>query len=140
LGCYSDLERAGCVLVSPEQQQAALSLQGRTSPEERIYSGNLRHDIIFVNDVGFYYIAGRLPGTRYHELHPGVANTLPVQQEIARNLNDRQVKWAVLVDIWISNEPNASSQSSGVFYLDQRLREEFEPVTQYGIYQLWRRK
>jgi hypothetical protein len=75
--------------------------------------GNQRHDILFVNDAGFYYLAARPSATRYSELHPGVANTLPVQQEIAGELEAKQVKYLVLVDIWLSNEPNGSSKSTG---------------------------
>jgi hypothetical protein len=139
-GCYSELEKAACVVVAPDQQQAAQYIQANSAPGDRIYSGNTRHDSVFVNDVGFYYLADRLPGTRYHELHPGSATTLAVQEEIAQNLTDHQVEWAVLADIWQSNEPNDSRLSSSVYFLDQYLSAGYQPANQYGMYQIWRKK
>jgi len=135
-GCYSHLEIAGCVSLGKDEEQAAAFIQANTQPSDLIFVGNQKHDRIFVNDIGLYYLADRLSGTRYHELYPGVATTLPVQTEIASEISANQVKWVVLVKIWDSNEPNGSALSSGVTYLDDYLRANFVPVAEFGIYQI----
>lgn len=137
--CRSKLPRASCTAVSGNQEKAVGYIQARTQENEPIFVGNQRHDILFVNDVGFYYLAARLSATRYSELHPGVANTLPYQQEIASELEAQKTNYLVLVDIWLSNEPNGSSKSTGVVYLDQYIRENYLRVAEFGEYQIWER-
>lgn len=137
--CRTQLARASCVMVSPNEEQAVHFIQAYTQENEPIFVGNQRHDILFVNDVGFYFLAGRPSATRYSELHPGVANTLPVQQEIANELEMKQVNFLVLVDIWLSTEPNGSSKSTGVVYLDNYIRKQYYEFAEFGEYQIWRR-
>lgn len=138
-GCYSSIKIAGCVSLGQDEEQAAEFLQANTGPSEPIFVGNQKHDRIFVNDIGLYYLAGRESGTRYHELYPGVATTLPVQTEIALEIGLKDVKWIALVKIWDSNEPNKSALSSGVTYLDDYLRAHYLPVTEFGNYQILKR-
>ncbi|MBE3143653.1 MAG: hypothetical protein IMZ61_06995, partial [Planctomycetes bacterium] len=135
-GCYSQLKIAGCVSLGKDEEQAAEFLQANTQPSEPIFVGNQKHDRIFVSDIGLYYLAGRQSGTRYHELYPGVATTLPVQTEIASEIGLKDVIWVVLVKMWDSNEPNGSALSSGVTYLDDYLRTHYQPVTEFGNYQI----
>jgi len=138
--CGSQLARASCALTSSNEERAVRYIQTHTAENEPIFVGNQRHDILFVNDAGFYYLAARPGATRYSELHPGVANTLPVQEEIAGELEVKKVKLLVLVDIWLSNEPNGSSKSTGVVYLDQYIRKNYTRVAQFGEYQIWERR
>lgn len=138
--CRTQLVRASCVTVSPNEEKAVQFIQAYTKPNEPIYVGNQRHDIVFVNDAGFYFLAARPSATRYSELHPGVANTLPVQQEIANELETKKVNMLVLVDIWLSTEPNGSSRSTGVVFLDDYIREHYFIITIYGEYQIWERR
>jgi hypothetical protein len=138
-GCYSQVERAGCAFISENQQRAVLYVRSQTRPGEAIYLGNTRHDVVFVNDAGFYFLADRPPATRYSELHPGVATTQPVQQEIVAEIGANKVKFLVLVDMWVSNEPNESGVSSGVTVLDRYIRSHFSRVTGFGEYQVWQR-
>jgi hypothetical protein len=138
--CYSRLARASCAALSENQQQAVETVWRYTRAADPIYVGNTRHDDIFVSDVGFYFLAGRPSATRYGELHPGVANTLPVQLEMIQELESRQVPILVLMDIPKSNEPNASAQSSGVHDLDRYIRVNYAVVAQYGEYTVWQRR
>ena len=48
-----------------------------------------------MNDIAFYFLADRPSVTKYHELHPGLANTLPVQQAMIAELVDQEVTWIV---------------------------------------------
>ena len=137
--CRSQLPRASCAPVNGNEEKTVRYIQAHIQENEPIFVGNQRHDILFVNDAGFYYLAARPSATRYSELHPGVANTLPVQQEIASELEAKQVKYLVLVDIWLSNEPNGSSKSTGVVFLDSYIRKNYRRVSGFGEYQIWER-
>lgn len=134
--CHSDLTRAGCIPVNEDQARTAKHLSGLTSPDERIFVGNQRHDRIFVNDMLVYFLAGRRPATFYGELYPGVATTLEVQRQIAAEIDAAMVQCIVLVELASPGEPNTSSVSSGVTYLDEYLKARFEPVARFGDYQI----
>jgi hypothetical protein len=139
LVCYSELPRAGCVPVSHDQERVVDYLRAHTDPGETIFIGNSRHDLIFVNDMLLYFLADRGSPTRYTELHPGLATTLPVQQVIANDLAEKDVRWVVMMQGWVSQEPNASSISSGVTFLDEYIREHYRQEVAFGSYQIWRR-
>lgn len=138
LACHSGVERASCAVLSPYQEQAIQFVRAVTAPDEPIFVGNHRHDLIFLNDVAFYFLAGRPCPTAYHELHPGVATTLPVQQTIARDIEGRGVKWIVLFEWPAPSEPNESAVSSGVRYLDRWIRAHYQPAVLFGNYSVWR--
>lgn len=135
--CHSRTERARCIAVSSDQEKAVAFIRAHTGPDDPIFVGNARHDLIFINDVAFYFLAGRPCPTAYHELHPGVATTLTVQQEIARDIERQQVEWIVLVQWPVPSEPNDSSVSSGVRYLDDWIRAHYVPVREFGEYTVW---
>ncbi len=137
--CYSQLPRAGCVLVNHDVERVAQYLQANTRVNEYVFVGNSRHDLIFVNDLLIHFLADRPSPTRYTELHPGLATTLPVQEAIANELAEKDVQWVVIMHGWESQEPNASSISSGVTFLDDYLRERYMPDTTFESYQVWRR-
>lgn len=137
--CYSQDPRAGCVMLDRNQARTAEYIRSQTRPDEYVFVGNTRHDQIFINDLMLYFLINRPIPTRYTELHPGLATTLPVQQTIAAELADHDVRWIVLVAGWESHEPNASSISSGITYLDNAIRQRYRPVTSFGNYQVWRR-
>jgi hypothetical protein len=115
-------------------------IQAQTRPDEYVFFGNARHDQIFVNDLLIYFLADRRSPTKYAELHPGLATTMPVQQEIVRELTEKDVRWVVTMRGWESREPNASAISSGVTFLDDYIRANYRPETAFGAYQVWRRK
>ena len=139
-GCYARLERAGCVPLGQDQERAAEYVRAQTGPDERIFVGNTRHDLIFVNDLLFYFLAGRPSATRYAELHPGLATTLPIQQAIVQELSSQDVQWVVTLRMWESREPNASSVSSGVTHLDDYIRDHYTTATTFGSYRVLRRR
>ena len=138
--CYSQLARAGCVPVSRDVERVADYLRANTRSDEYVFVGNSRHDLIFVNDLLLTFLIDRRSPTKYTELHPGLATTLPVQQVIANDLAEKDVRWVVTVQMWESREPNASSISSGVTFLDDYIREHYRPETTFGRYQVWRER
>jgi hypothetical protein len=140
LQCHSSLEQASCAVVQGDQERAVAFVRARTGEDEPIFVGNARHDQILINDVMFYFLADRPCPTPYHELHPGVATTLPVQQEIVKEIQAKQVTWVVTVAWPPSTEPNGSAVSSGVYYLDEFIRANYRPIAEYGAYTVWRRQ
>jgi len=139
LECYSGIERAGGVFISRDQERAVEFIQQHTSKNEPIFVGNERHDKIFINDIGFYYLAERPCATFYHILEPGLATTLLVQKSIITDLISRDVKWIVLADMQHPEEDNLSSESSGVYVLDDWIRENYELREQFKRYKIYKR-
>ena len=137
--CQSELERAGCVFIPGDQEAAVRYIQDVVPQGQHIFVGNKRHDKLFVNDVGFYFLSNRKSATRYHELHPGLANTRPVQERIVAEIEDKQVPWIVLTQWRNPNEPNASAVSGNIFLLDEYLGRNFIPVERFGAYVVFRR-
>lgn len=138
--CYSDNPRAGCVMTLPGQDEVVQILDREDSQRGPIFSGLLRHDNVFVNDVSIYFLAGRSSATRYHELHPGVTTTRAVQQEMVAELEANRPAWLVLVTWENPNEPNASRFSSGVRLLDEYIRDHYRREFKVGMYEMWRRQ
>ena len=125
-----------------QDQAAIIEWLNKLDPsgKEAVFVAARRHDQIFVNDVSLYFLAGRPIPTRYHELHPGVATTAPVQQAIVDELIHDATPWLFVVHYPDSNEANDSAKSSGITLLDEYIKAYYQPVQQYGIYQLWQRQ
>ncbi len=132
--------RATTAIVNPNLSQAVQFIRANTRPDERIFVGNTFHDKVFVNEPMFYFLAERDSATRYHELHPGVATTAPVQQEIADDIEKYQVQYLVISSQFEgANEPNESSVSSGVKILDTYISDHYLPMASFGPYRMYRR-
>jgi hypothetical protein len=129
------------VRVDLGQQFAVGTIKTLTRPADYVYVGLLRHDRVFANDVMFYFLMQRRSPTRYHELHPGLVNTAPVQQEMVADLERHQVKYVVLTDMFEgAKEPNDSGKSSGVTFLDDYIKKNYRLYAQLGTYRVLRRR
>jgi hypothetical protein len=128
-------------LMMDEQRFLVQHLQKTVQPGEMIYIGLTRHDRVFANDVMLYFLLQARSPTRYHELHPGLVNTLPVQQEMVADLEQHKPNTIVLSGMFEgANEPNDSSQSSGVKSLDDYIRANYRLALINGSYRIYRRK
>jgi hypothetical protein len=126
-------------LMEDWQATAARALERATKPDEHIYIGLTRHDRVFVNDVIMYFLVGRKSATRYHELHPGLTTTRPVQEEMIRDLERNRVRTILLLEPYYPQEPNESSASSGITLLDDHIRAHYVSRESYGPYHLLQR-
>lgn len=133
-GCHSDLQRSACVAIDAGQASAVAYVEAVTALDERIFVANTRNDRFLTNDSSCYFLANRLPATRYHELHPGIADTAAVQSEIVSEMEAARVNCVVLFAAPESVEPNLSSMGRGVHILDDYLDESFVPVVSFGDY------
>jgi hypothetical protein len=106
---------------------------------ERIYIGLNRHDALLISKPWLYFLFDRLPATRYHELHPGIVDTLDVQNEMIRDINEQGVNLVVLwkpfnvkaMDKW-KGELAANLPKVGATVLDEYLASNFTKVAQFG--------
>lgn len=111
-----------------------------TNANEKIFVCNLRNDKLFLNDIVFYQIANRMPATKYYELHPNVANTVAVQNEIVSDLQNNKVRYIVKEDLISPWQPNESSVSKKVYILDRYIDSNFTLVQTNGAYLIYKRK
>ncbi len=119
---------------------AAAFIAANTTPEDRIFLANGRHDRIFANDVIFYFMAQRQPATKYYEFNPGVTTSAKIQTLIVEDLEESRVSWVVVSRRNDKNiEPNLSALSSGVRILDSYLSANFGLVNRFGSYEIHRR-
>ena len=122
----------------PDYRAVVTYLRRYSAPQERIFVGLNRHDRIFVNSVGLYFLAGRLPGTHWHQFDPGLQTRRDIQQAIIADLQRNRVRWVVR-DASFDHviEPNESRRSSGVYDLDNYLASNFRPVARAGLVEIW---
>jgi hypothetical protein len=129
----NDLERIACFKLDKNRIDAVRFLQENTKANEVIFSGLTRHDKIFVNDMMLYFVAKRLPATKWAQFDPGLQTTAAIQNEMASELEGKKPQFVVLESDWDNvKEPNASALSSGVTILDDYIRLHYETVRQYG--------
>lgn len=115
-------------------------IQKHVPEDEPIFVGKHSYDHLFTSDIKFYFLAQRKSATKYHDLFPGLATTLEVQKEIARELTEKKVNYIVVIPNKRPNEPNLSAISSGVFYLEKFIKENYEPVERFGRYTVLAKK
>jgi hypothetical protein len=145
------LPKLAGINLSPPEARILVELFGYVNAlvpkEEKLFVGLHRHDAIIVNDVRMYFLLDRPIAIRYQELHPGIADTKPVQQEIIDDLIRENVK-LIILGHFFSNETLEvvkknrlqNLPQTGAMDLDGFIRENFVAVQKYGDYEIWRRK
>ncbi|MBO7411613.1 MAG: glycosyltransferase family 39 protein [Ottowia sp.] len=116
--------RLRCVkAISPETERYALLahfLQQNTAPHETVYVGAGRHDRIEQNGVLLYFMAARLPATKWAALHPGVQTSADIQQRMIEDMRRMPPRFLVLDSAW---DENAADAPEGARLLDEWLAE-----------------
>jgi hypothetical protein len=136
--------------VSPEEHRAISDLAEYvnefTAHDDRIFIGLTRHDVIIANDIMAYFLLARPSATRYHELHPAVTDTAGIQKEIIDDLDRKRVEVIILRTFFSSDHlERAKAEFSknlpliGATDLDQFIRDNYQPVTTFGPYTVWKR-
>lgn len=111
-------------------------------PNEKIFVGTSRHDIMIYNQVMLYFLSDRKSATRYSDMIPGVVTTRNVQDEIVGELKDNDVKYFILFDF--KKIPKSKSnpekyESSGVTVLDEYIKNNYNPIKTIGNYTIYKR-
>jgi hypothetical protein len=105
-----------------------------------IFVGSGRHDAVRVNDVLFYFLSQRPSATRWHQLNPGLTDTLSVQERIIADIEMQNVEVLVQWTHAESNEPNRSRWGTGEQTLDRFFHSHFALYKQFGRRQVWTRR
>ena len=151
-----DLPVARGLFVAPARKQLyerlAAFVHANVPPGEAIHVGVQRHDAIIVNDTRLYYVVDRPCATRYHELHPGVADVAHVQREMIADLEQKGVRCVVLwsfgggarseaaADRLVERRRALGIEGIGSPLLDDHIARHFAPVFEVDGYTiLWRR-
>ncbi len=98
-----------CLLEISVCEPIAHLVERLIRPDERIFVGMTRHDVLIQSNPLLYAVVGRRGSSRFDELHPGVADRADVQQEIIDAIDRYDVRLFVL---WNSASPLACSISS----------------------------
>ena len=140
-GCRAPagVDRLGCYTVDDSHLQAIRYIERVTAPGDPIFVGNGRHDKLFINDVAFYFLAGRVPATKWYQFDPGLQTKATLQREMVDELSRRCPPFIVLETEWDEmEEANASAAASGVTILDDYLRTHFTPAARFGTVRILR--
>lgn len=133
------LDRVACFSVSPEEAATIQYIRDNTHPDEPFFSGVVRNDKIFINDVFIYFAVARRSATMWHEFNSGLQSSASIQDKMVTELLHESPRLIVLESTWDKwNEPNGSAISSGVHILDDYLRSNYEPIATFGTAQIWR--
>lgn len=138
--CFSNFQMAHCIYMDQDQSQVVSLVNTLIKEDDKIFIGNSRHDQILINDVSLYFLVGIKGGTKYYELHPGVATTYEIQKEIINNISENDVDLVILVNNALSTEPNQSSISSHIRLLDNYINSNYQILRKYGNYVILREK
>lgn len=136
----SSLARARFFHVPADQAMAVRFIQKHVSMNQDIFVANTRQRRVVGNDVMFYFLADRRPGTHYEEFEPGVVTTAPVQRKMVRELQENDVGYVVLFSGYETRLRTMSSSVEGSEVLDRFLRREYEGVAKFGQYSMLERR
>ncbi len=133
--------KTSAFFVDPDREAAIRFIVQNTSPDERIFIGLSRHDIVFWNDVSSYFQANRLPATKWHHFDPGLQTSAKIQSEIIDDLERNKPGYIWLESTWENHsESNESVISSGVTILDEYIRGKYKLDRNFGQISVWRLK
>jgi hypothetical protein len=104
--------------------------------DEEVYVGVSDTSRVFVNNVMLPFLLEQPVATKYHELHTGIVTTTPVQTEMIDELQD--TNYVVLWDLFYC-EPNKGCESTGVYLVDEYIKQNFTLVEQFGKYLIYER-
>ena len=119
----------------------------RVPPGEPVYVGLYRHDVVVVGGNAIQFQVARPPATRYHEMHPGIVDTEPVQREMIADLERQGVSLLILQELFndeildrVKAEQRAHLPPTDSTVLDRYIDANFEPVERFGSITVWLRR
>jgi hypothetical protein len=131
-----DIERARYSTIFSDLKDVVPYIKNNTSSEDYIYVGVNNHDRFIMNHPMIYFLAERKCPSRYHELNPGVNNTLKGQRDIVKELEAKPPRMVILAPQW-REEPNPSSIDQKINLLDDYISTHYEYKKSFGIYEVW---
>jgi hypothetical protein len=130
-----------CFVPDEDRIQAIEFIASHTVPNQRLYVGLAKHDIVFANDNLIYFAAQRLPVTKWSHFDPSLQNSYGIQEEMIREFERMPPPYIVLDSEFEDvKEPNDSSKSSGVTLLDDYIDRKYQDIQCFGDLCIWQRK
>ncbi len=134
----------GSVYIPQEEKRDVVNvvsfIKANTSSDERIYVGNRVH---WKDDFGgstiLYFLAERLPSTKYYELLPGLITQKKVQEEIVKSLSRENLNFIILQDIDIPSLPYNKICPDRMI-LDNYIKNNFKSVKRFGKYNIYEKR
>jgi hypothetical protein len=129
-----------CFLPDDDHIQTIEFIRSHTQSSDKLFVGVPHHDRIFANDNITYFATQRLPVTRWSHFDPLLQNKLPIQKEMVLEFKADPPPYIVLdAEFDKSDEPNESSKSTGVTYLDDYLHSHYALVETHGMLSIYKR-
>jgi hypothetical protein len=130
-----------CFLPDNDHIRAIEFIDDHTQPDQRLFVGQTRHDIIFSNDNLIYFATQRLPATKWSHFDPGLQNSSEIQTEMIHEFEVTAPPYIVLDSEFDSvHEPNDSSKSTGVTMVDEYIHNKYLHVETFGELSIWHRR
>lgn len=134
------LTRGLCFVPDPDHIRTIEFLQAHTAPGDELYVGLPHHDRILINDSLTYFATQRMPATKWYHFDPDLQNTVLIQQQMIQDMEKNRPPYIALDSEFAQlHEPNDSSRSSGVFLLDDYIRQHYRLVQTFGEMFIWQR-
>jgi len=125
-------------------QELSAFVNANLGPDEKVYVGLHRHDVVIIGDVMTYFVLDRPPSTRHHELHPGITDTPGVQSTMIQELRTNDVRLLVLKRIFsdehldrVKADFQRHLSQVGASDLDVFISENYQAVREIGPYTVW---
>ena len=123
------------VYSNADELQALRYLRTITSSTDPIFVGVKDHSRVFINDLRFYWLAGRPIGARVFQLEARVASEAPVQREIISDLERNGVKCVIIDREQILGDATfLKSGYVGSTLLDEYISSHFREEARFGRY------
>jgi hypothetical protein len=136
----NSLSRAPCFSMSPARYRTARYVIDNTTPDQQILVANGNNDRSPENDNSLYFLAGRLPATKWAQFDPGLQSSEATQAQMIRELENKKPPFVILgteFDNW--HEPNASSRHSGATLLDDYIHQHYKETVRFDPYIILKR-
>lgn len=134
----------GTIYVPKEEREDVLNaikfIRENTDVGERIYLGNSVH---WKDDFGgtllFYYLADRLPSTKFYELLPGLVTSKEFQEEVAGSLVAKDVRFLILQDVDTGALKKEDAPKDSLI-LDDFIAQNYQQIEKFGKFNIYKRK
>jgi hypothetical protein len=133
------LTRGVCFFPDNDHIQTIEFIRSHTRPDQKLFVGLTRTDIVFANDNIIYFASQRLPATKWSHFDPYLQTTYEIQAKMIQEFEATEPQYVVLDSEYDSTrEPNGSSQSTGVTLLDEYIHSKYQKVETFGEFFIWK--
>ena len=125
------------VYTEQDEIRALRYLRAQSAPNDAIFVGVPDHSRIYMNNLRFYFLAGRPIGVHTFQLETRVATEAPVQQGVIHDLDQNKVKWVILDSAyWNPDTTFRAHRYVGSKLLDQYIASHYHEEARFGAYQI----